>query len=115
MSRTARLSKESHEKVKELAEQRDVAVSEVLDEIIAGELDSAGIQFSEPVTGYCPSCGFEFRDSDRRSAFLSPDNVTCPVPSCPETSSISVNQLNDEVPPHTEPIRSLDQFETDDQ
>lgn len=117
VSKTARLSAESHEKVRKLAEERDVPVSEVLDEIISGELDEAGIQLSEPVTGYCPSCGFEFRERHRESKLFGPDAVTCPVPSCPETTSSSVNRLCDELPAHvSEPIREedLDQFEDDE-
>ena len=117
MSKTARLSKESHEKVKRLAEERDVTVSEVLDEIITGELNEADIDFPEPVLGYCPGCGFEFRDRHRKSTLLGAGKVRCPVPSCPEKSH-PVNRLIGEIPAHvSEKIQEedLDQFQNDDQ
>lgn len=74
MSRTARLSEEAHEKVTRIAEDRGVPVSDILDEIINGDLDvdqaleeiEAGSD--DDVVGYCPECGEEFRESDVRSA-----------------------------------------------
>jgi hypothetical protein len=117
MSKTARISDEAHEEVLERAEERDVPVSEVMDEIITERLAEADIEF--PWLGYCPGCGFEFRKRHQSYPWLGsgPGTVTCPVPSCPETGQ-SVNQLKDEPPAHVStPIyhEDLAEYRTDEQ
>lgn len=118
MSRTARLSEETHRKVKELAEERDVPVSQVLDEIVNGQLEDAGISLAEPAIGYCPTCGFKFTQRDVTSPFIGPDKVRCPVPSCTVNGAPrKVSRLVDEPPAHAAgPITrdELDQFEDGD-
>lgn len=112
MSKTARLSEETHRQVKELADEQNQTVSETLDQIIAGELDAAGISLGVPVLGYCPIDGYEFRERDREGKLFGPDQVTCPVPSHqngPSRTTLNVDDLLDSPPEHVDgPIRHTD-------